>query len=247
MRYAATAARRRTITITMVEPYPLVRATLRDILGREPDLRIDAEVSTVEDAIELGRRDPSDVVLVDTDAGVARLVPVLQQLKRECPTSAVIVLGHRRGDEELFRSIEAGAAAHLVDSVRPGELVAIIRAVAAGEYIIDASVAARPQVARRVLEAFRSAAQSEKTSSEAKTSAAFEQLSARETQILTLISQGMPNREIAAVLSLSPHTVSNYVKAVLRKLAVNNRTQAVLIALRESWIPTPDVPTRRHN
>ena len=239
MRYAAAQARRGTITITLVEPYPLVRATLRGILAPEPGLVIVAEVPTIEEAIERGRDQPTDVVLVATDVAIAALVPALQQLRRACPVSAVIVLGHRRDDDELFHAIEAGAAAHLPDAVRPGALVSTIRAVARGEYVIDASVAARPEVARRVLDAFRSAALSEHLI-DARSLPAFEPLSAREAQILTLISEGLANKDIAAALSISPHTVSNYVKAVLRKLAVNNRTQAVLLALRESWIPMPD-------
>jgi DNA-binding NarL/FixJ family response regulator len=246
MGHGATAARRGAITITLVEPYPLVGIAIRDMLVREADLRVVAEVATVNEAIRFGRENPTDVVLVDTDVAVADLVPVLQQLRRECPATAVIVLGHRRDDDELFHAIEAGAAAHVADATRSGDLIATIRAVAGGEYTIDASVAARPEVARRVLEAFRTSAINDGLNAP-KALPAFEQLSARETQILTLISEGLGNKEIAAALSISPHTVNNYVKAVLRKLAVNNRTQAVLTALRNSWISMPDGPPHRPN
>jgi DNA-binding NarL/FixJ family response regulator len=246
MGHAATEARRRTITITLVEPYPLVRAAIHDILRPESDLLIVAEVAAIEEAIMIGRETPSDVVVVDTDVAVPVTVPVLQQLRRECPISALIVLGHRRDDDELFQAIEAGAAAHLADATRPSDLITTIRAVAAGEYVIDASVAARPEVARRVLDAFRSAALNVGLN-DPETLPAFERLSTRESQILGLISEGMANKDIAAVLSISPNTVNNHVKAVLRKLAVNNRTQAVLLALRRSWISLPDGPSYRPN
>ena len=74
---------------------------------------------------------------------------------------------------------------------------------------------------------------------------AFAPLSPRETEILTAIAQGMSNKDIAAELSISVQTVNNHIKSVLRKLAVNNRTQAVLFALRRSWISLPDLPVNR--
>jgi DNA-binding NarL/FixJ family response regulator len=152
----------------------------------------------------------------------------------------------RRDVDFLFNAIEAGAAAHVADATRPGDLITTIRAVAAGEYLIDAFVAARPEVARRVLEAFRSAAPNVSLDNPESLSA-FEQLSAREMQILTFISEGASNKDIGAALSISSHTVNNHVKAVLRKLAVNNRTQAVLLALRRRWISLPDGSSYRPN
>jgi DNA-binding NarL/FixJ family response regulator len=132
---------------------------------------------------------------VDTDVSLAALVPALQQLNRELPTTAVVVLGHHRGDDELYRAIEAGAAAHVLDTVQPAELVRTIRAVAAGDYVIDASVAARPEVARRVLEVFRSSAVGGHQAGAATAGHVVEPLSVREAQILTLISEGKANKE----------------------------------------------------
>jgi DNA-binding NarL/FixJ family response regulator len=229
----------------MQEIVQLVGET-HEIVGPAADLHFVAEVTTIDEAIRVVREDAPDVVLVDTDGPVGELVGSLQQLKRECPTTAVIVLGHGHGDEELFRAIEAGAAAHVPDSVRPPELLRTIRAVAAGEYVIDSSVAARPEVARRVLEAFRSAALGRQLDGDGPAKPVAEPLSLREAQILTLISEGQANKDIAAALGISQHTVKNHIKAVLRKLAVNNRTQAVLLALRQNWI-TREGPTQRPN
>ena len=233
------------IRIVIVEPYALVRASLHEILDWEQGLAIVGEVADVGAAIALVRDDPVDVVLVDAEPAIADLVPVLQRLKRECPASPVVLIGHRRDDSELFEAIKAGAAAHVLDTARPPELIRTIRAVAAGEYLIDASVAARPAVAARVLEVFRDASRSGDLPDHEARSRAFEQLSAREREILTAISQGMSNKDIARALSISPHTVHNVVQSALRKLAVNNRTQAVLVALRESWIRLPDQPIHR--
>ena len=232
----------RSIRIVLVEPYALVRAALREILGRERDVEIVGEEATIADAAALLRSDPADVILVDTETMGEDLVPELQQLKRECPGAAIVLLGHQRGDRELFRAVQAGAAAHVQDAVRPAELARTIRAVAAGEYLIDADVAARPVVAHRVLDVFREATLTGEILVGDPPRRAFTRLTRRETQVLTAISEGMSNKEIASVLTISEHTVRNTVKAVLRKLAVNNRTRAVLVALRESWIPTPETP-----
>ena len=227
------------IRIVIVEPYALVRASLHEILDWDQDLAIVGEVADIGSAIALVRDDPVDVVLVDAEPAIAELVPALQRLKRECPASPVILIGHRRDDSELFEAIKAGAAAHVLDTARPAELIRTIRAVAAGEYVIDASVAARPAVAARVLEVFRDASLAGDLPDHDAHSRAFER------EILTAISQGMSNKDIAKALSISPHTVHNVVQSALRKLAVNNRTQAVLVALRESWIRLPDQPIHR--
>jgi DNA-binding NarL/FixJ family response regulator len=101
-------------------------------------------------------------------------------------------------------------------------------------------VAARPAVARRVLEVFREASLAGQLAEKPDALRPMVQLSAREIAVLEAIGRGMSNKDIAASLSISQHTVSNHVKSVLRKLAVNNRTQAVLIALRNSWIAMPE-------
>jgi DNA-binding NarL/FixJ family response regulator len=225
------------IRIVVVERYPLVRAALRDILEDESDIEVMAAEPSVRIALEGLRDDPADVLLVHAALAGEELVPALQQLKRECPTCAVVVLGHRHDDNELFWAIQAGAAAHVADATRPQELLRIIRAVAAGEYLIDAEVAGRPVVARRVLDAFREAAYANVVLEDDVPRRALTRLTAREIEVLTAISEGSSNKQIALSLCISQHTVNNTVKAVLRKLAVNNRTRAVLLALRESWIP----------
>jgi DNA-binding NarL/FixJ family response regulator len=209
----------------------------------EPDIEIVGEVADIEAAITVVRDEPADVVLVDTELTGAELVPGLQRLRRECPGSGVVLLGHRRDDDELYRAIESGAAAHVLDTVRPTVLVATIRAVAGGEYLIDQSVAARPTLARRVLEAFRETSLLGQIPD--RTAPRLERLSDRENQVLTAISQGLSNRDIAAQMSINPLTVKNLVKGILRKLAVNNRTQPVLASLRKNVIALTAQPTRR--
>ena len=135
----------------------------------------------------------------------------------------------------------------MLDDARPSELVRTIRAAADGEYLIDDAVAARPAVARRVLEAFRDASLLGEVATGDLAATAFAPLSAREAEILEAIAQGLTNKSVGETLSISEQTVKNHVTSILRKLAVNGRTQAVLYALKKSWISISDEPPLRRN
>ena len=137
-------------------------------------------------------------------------------------------------------------AARVLDDARPSELLRTIRAAANGEYLIDDAVAARPAVARRVLEAFWDTSLLGEFAAGDLATTAFAPLSARETEILQAIADGLTNKGVGERLSISEATVKNHVTSILRKLAVNGRTQAVLFALKQNWISLGDEPPRRH-
>jgi two-component system response regulator DegU len=241
------ATRLQDVRLVLVGQHGLVRAVMREILEAHPGIEVVGESADIDDAIPVIRDRTPDVVLVDTELPIHRIVPAIQRLKHECPGSPVVLLGHHHNDDELFAAIQAGAAAHVLDDARPSELVRIIRATAGGEYLIDDAVAARPAVARHVLEAFREASLFGQVANKDLAATAFAPLSAREAEILEAIAQGMTNRDVAESLSIGEQTVKNHVTSILRKLAVNGRTQAVLYALRKSWIGISDEPPRRRN
>ena len=241
-----TATRPRVIRLVLVEQHALVRAVLRDIVGSQPDIDIVAEAADVEDAIAITRDETPDVVLIDTVLPISRMVPAVQRLKRECPGSQIVLLGHEGGDDQLFAALQAGVAAHVLDDARPSELVRTIRAAANGEYLIDEAVAARPAVARRVLEAFWDASLLGEVATGDRGTSAFAPLSARETEILEAIAEGLSNKLVGQRLSIREATVKSHVTSILRKLAVNGRTQAVLYALKKNWISITDEPPRRN-
>ena len=233
--------------MVLVERHALVRAVLREIVAGQPDIDIVAEATDIDDAIAIIRDETPDVVLVDTELPISLMVPAVQRLKRECPGSPVVLVGHRRNDDELFAALQAGVAAHVLDNARPSELVRTIRAAADGAYLIDDAVAARPAVARRVLEAFRDASLLSEVATGDLAATAFAPLSAREVEILEAIAQGLTNKRVGETLSIGEQTVKNHVTSILRKLAVNGRTQAVLYALKKSWISISDEPPPRRN
>jgi DNA-binding NarL/FixJ family response regulator len=138
----------------------------------------------------------------------------------------------RDDEEKLFYAIKYGAAAYLLKSVDAEELHRVIRRVAQGEYLINDSVLAKPILASKVLKSFRDLA--EEVDHEVEP--LFIPLSSREVQVLDFIAKGNSNKEIARVLGISDQTVKNHITSILRKLAVNDRTQAVVYALRKGWI-----------
>jgi DNA-binding NarL/FixJ family response regulator len=233
--------------MVLVEQHALVRAVLREIVESQPDIAIVAEAAHIDEAIAVVREVTPDVVLVDTELPIAGMVSAVQRLKRECPGSPIVLLGHARSDDELFAALQAGVAAHLLDSTRPSELVRTIRAVAGGAYLIDDAVAARPAVARRVLEAFWDTSLLGEVASDDIATSAFSPLSVREAEILEAIAQGLTNKSVGAALGISEQTVKSHVTSILRKLAVNGRTAAVLYALKRSWISISDEPPSRPN
>jgi DNA-binding NarL/FixJ family response regulator len=134
-------------------------------------------------------------------------------------------------DEQLFNSIRAGANAYGTKDIDPEDLIVLIRRVARGEYLINENVLSRPFVASKVLDQFRELAQMDEVSN-----SVFSPLTPREVEILDCVAHGNSNKEIARLLSISDQTVKNHITSILRKLAVNDRTQAVIYALRHGWI-----------
>ena len=111
----------------------------------------------------------------------------------------------------------------------------MVRRVGHGEYLINENVLSRPFVASRVLDEFRELSQVDSA-----TESVFSPLTPREVEILDCVARGNSNKEIARLLSISDQTVKNHITSILRKLAVNDRTQAVIYALRHGWIKIAD-------
>jgi DNA-binding NarL/FixJ family response regulator len=161
---------------------------------------------------------------------------VTRVVKRRHPQMGVIILTMHEDDEQLFHAIRVGAAAYATKGVESEELTRLIRRVARGEYLINENVLNRPLVASRVLDQFRDIPGGQSAES------VFSPLTPREVEILDSVAQGNSNKEIAALLRISDQTVKNHITSILRKLAVNDRTQAVIYALRHGWIRLDDPP-----
>jgi DNA-binding NarL/FixJ family response regulator len=208
---------------------------MRNILEREAGFEIIGEADDTRSAFDLSVQLSPDIILMDLSLPAPGGIETTQRIKRELPSAGIIVLAVNEDEDALFDAIKAGAAAFILKDVAPDDLVAIIHRVASGEYLINDKVFAKPAVASRVLKEFRELAIYGQEAAPI-----FAPLSPREVEILDNIAQGMTNKQVAYALSISEQTVKNHMSSILRKLSVNDRTQAVVYAMRQGWIRMPE-------
>jgi DNA-binding NarL/FixJ family response regulator len=223
------------IRILLVDDHPLFRQGIRWTLESQHDMEVVGEVSDGQAAIQQADFLTPDVIVCDINLPGMNGLEVTRILRRRHPQCAIIVLTMHQDDEQLFNSIRVGAAAYATKDISPDELVSMVRRVGHGEYLINENVLSRPFVASRVLDEFRELSQVDSA-----TESVFSPLTPREVEILDCVARGNSNKEIARLLSISDQTVKNHITSILRKLAVNDRTQAVIYALRHGWIKIAD-------
>ena len=221
--------------ILLVDDHALFRVGMRNVLEREPGFDIVGEADDTRSAFDLSIQLSPDIILMDLSQPAPGGIEATQRIKRELPSAGIIVFAANEDEDALFDAIKAGAAAFILKDVAPDDLVTIIRRVANGEYLINDKVFAKPAVASRVLKEFRELAVYGQEAAPI-----FAPLSPREVEILDNIAQGMTNKQVAYALSISEQTVKNHMSSILRKLSVNDRTQAVVYAMRQGWIRMPE-------
>ncbi len=223
--------------ILIVDDHPLYRRGIRWSIENEPDLLVVGEAGDGPSAIQQIDLLVPDVVLIDINMPQMSGLEATKILKRRHPQTGVIILTMHEDDEQLFHAIRVGASAYSTKDVESEQLISLIRKVARGEYLINENVLSRPFVATRVLDQFRELSQIDEP-----TEGVFSPLTPREIEILDCVAQGNSNKEIARILKISDQTVKNHITSILRKLAVNDRTQAVIYALRHGWITLDEEP-----
>ena len=196
------------IRVMIVDDHELVRAGVSAILAAQPDLTIVAEASSAREAIRLFRAEQPDVTLLDLTMPDMDGVEAMRAIRHEFPDSRFIVLTVHCGDDDIRRALDAGAKAYLLKTAPGPELIETVRAVHAGLRHLSR------EVAHRMTE-FPVAAH----------------LTPREMEVLKLLPRGLSNKEIATQLDVSETTAKWFVKNILQKLGVNDRTAAVTIAL----------------
>ncbi|MBV8454575.1 MAG: response regulator transcription factor [Deltaproteobacteria bacterium] len=201
------------IRILTVDDHELLRKGIRLLISTEAEMQIVAEASTGREAVQEFRKHRPDITLMDLQMPDMCGVEATMAIRREFPTARIIVLTTYAGDTQVLRALKAGARGYLLKSEISTELLETIRVVHAGQKRISAEVSA--EVAKHAGE---------------------EELSPRELEVLRLIAEGNANKEIAARLSLSEETVKRHVTSILSKLAANDRTHAVTIALKRGII-----------
>lgn len=204
------------------------------ILGAQPDIQVIGQASDAAEAVWMAGALSPDVVLIDAALPDAGAVKATSAIKRRDPHVAVVVVASRIDEDQLFDAIKAGAAAFVTRDIGWDDLVQVVRRVGCGEYLINDTFRSNPSVVSRVLKEFRDLEDVGGYEVDI-----FAPLTSREVEVLDCIVRGMSNKEIARLLFVSNETVKNHVSSILRKLAVNDRTQAVIYALRLGWIRMP--------
>jgi DNA-binding NarL/FixJ family response regulator len=220
------------IRVLIIDDHPLFRQGIRWNLDDAGDMEVIGEAENGQEAIKLTERLSPDVVLVDINLPGLNGLEVARVIKRRDPRVGIIVISVYEDDDQLFQAIKVGAAAYSSKDVNPADLLHYIREVARGRYLINDSVLAKPNVATRVLHQFRELAATD----DEQTTALFAPLTSREIEILDCIARGLSNKEIANELSISGQTVKNHITSILSKLQVNDRTMAVIYAIKKGWI-----------
>ncbi|NWJ45016.1 MAG: response regulator transcription factor [Chloroflexi bacterium] len=217
--------------LLIVDDHPLFLRGVKTTLEDSGEFQVVGEAPDGQRAIMLAEQLLPDVILIDINLPGMNGLEVSRVIKRRQPQSNIIILSVYEDDEQLFNAIKAGAAAYSPKDISPERLVDIVRQVARGNYIINDNVLSKPTVASRVLNQFR-----ELSTTENENEPIFAPLTPREVEILDCIARGNSNKEIARSLSISDQTVKNHITSILKKLNANDRTQAVITALRHGWI-----------
>ena len=223
------------IRILIVDDHALFRVGISNILAREREFDVVGEAADGRSAVEMVSMVSPNIVLMDLSLPAPGGLDTTQCIRREFPAIAVVVMAQDEDEESLFASIKAGAAAFIIKDISPEDLIHVIRRVSQGEFLINDKVFSKPAVASRVLKEFRELAVYGQEAQPI-----FAPLSPREVEILDNIAQGMTNKQVAYALSISEQTVKNHMSSILRKLSVNDRTQAVVYAMRQGWIRMPE-------
>jgi DNA-binding NarL/FixJ family response regulator len=201
------------ITILAADDHPLIRAGLTAVLELESDMHVIGEASNGEEAQELYRRLRPDVVLMDLRMPVMDGVAACMGILGEFPSARIVMLTTYDGDEDIYRALDAGAKGYVLKDMPGPEVVSVIRTVHAGHRGIPSSVAARlaeytPRIA----------------------------LTARELEVLQLVSKGFSNPEIGRFIGRTEGTVKVHVQNILQKLKVTDRTEAVAVGVQRGFI-----------
>lgn len=208
------------LRILIVEDDPMMQLGLEQSLEDYPQLEIVGQASDGYSGVEAARKLQPDLVVMDI--GLPRLdgIAATQQIKAELPEVRIVMLTSHTTETEVIAALSSGADAYCIKGTSVDRLIAAIAAAQEGATYLD------PQIARRVVEHLKPPTPASNLG----------QLSQRELEVLKLMVEGHSNPEIAAALYLSPNTVKTHIRGIMNKLAVDDRVQAAVVALRSGLV-----------
>jgi DNA-binding NarL/FixJ family response regulator len=212
-----------TIRVLIADDHPIVREGLEAVLSMQPDMELVAEAINGQEAVHKTLETQPDVIAIDLKMPVKDGVQAIAEISAALPGVRILVLTSFEDDDSVFAAIKAGALGFVLKDTGTDQLLQAIRAVYRGESVLHASIA------RKVLQELK----------QPSSRPPADPLTPREIEVLQQLAQGLSNREIADHLSITSRTVATYVRSILDKLHLANRTQAALYA-REKGIRAPE-------
>jgi two-component system NarL family response regulator len=201
------------IRVLIVDDHSIIRQGLATIINRDPEMTVIAQAEDGQQAIDCFREYQPDVTLMDLRMPQVGGVEAITAICAEFKLARIMVLTTYDGDEDIYRGLQAGAKGYLLKDAKPNELLNAIRTIYRGQQYIPPSVGAK--LVQRM---------------------SNPELSERELDVLRLMAQGMSNLEIGTALSIGESTVKSHVNRILSKLGVNDRTQAVIVAVKRGIV-----------
>lgn len=201
------------IRILIVDDHPVVRAGLASMLATQPGIEVTDSVSSGEEAVDVLDRQSLDIVLLDLRMPGMNGIDTLLAIRRKAIPVHVIVLTSYETDEDIYRAVNAGAEGYLLKNISQREMLQAIRTVSGGNRYIPRRIASR--LAERMTRS---------------------NLTARELEVLKLLTKGLTNKQIASALGISDNTVRNHINSIIEKLDVSDRTEASTTAIQRGII-----------
>jgi len=219
------------ITLLIVDDHPLFRQGVVDALSLESDLKVVGQSPSGSEALELIRSLKPAVAVLDVNLPGINGQQITHQVTQEkLPTRVLLVTGYDDIEQALHAAL-AGAAAYCSKNIEPQNLIQIIREVAQGKFNFGSRI-----LTQRELDEWVSEQVEGMRHSYSEPGSPFHPLSEREMEVLECVVKGLSNKEIANLLGISHQTVKNHVTSILRKFSVEDRTQAVVYALKHGWV-----------
>ncbi len=227
------------ITLLIVDDHPLFRQGVVDALSLEPDMRIIAQSATGDEALDFIRTKKPTIAVLDVNLPGINGQQITHQVSQDrLPTRVILMTGYDDVEQAIHAAL-AGAHGYCSKDIQPQSLSRIIREVSEGKFVFAGNVFTRRELELWVEDQMEGARRSY-----SEPGTPFHPLSDREMEVLSCVVRGMSNKEIATLLGISHQTVKNHVTAILRKFGVEDRTQAVVYALKRGWVTLKDTDIR---
>jgi len=213
-----------TIKVLLADDHTIVREGVSALLEISPGIEIVGEAGNGNEAMEIARREPVDLILMDLDMPVMGGLEATRNICREFPEIKVLILTQYDHKEHVLSILEAGAHGFLNKSAASTELISAIRAVYRGDSYLS------PSATKHLVESYQ------RDTEQKKGSDPYEQLTEREKEVLRLLAEGHTARKVAEILVISPKTVDSHRSRLMTKLALKNRAELIKYALRKKII-----------